>query len=66
VDSEEELNLLGRIERHLRRSGTPPTRFGRDALGDPRLVFDLRRGREPRPRVAARISAYLDEAEGAS
>lgn len=57
------MNLLGRIELYLRRSGTAPTRFGRDAARDPRFVFDLRRGREPRPRVAARISAFLDEAE---
>ena len=57
------MNLLRRIELHLRRSGTAPTRFGRDAMGDPRFVFDLRRGREPRPRVTARIGAYLDEAE---
>jgi hypothetical protein len=57
------LDLLGRIELYLRRSGTKPTRFGRDAVRDPRFVFDLRRGREPRPRVSARVSAFLDEAE---
>jgi hypothetical protein len=65
-DSEDEVNLLGRIEIYLRRSGTPPTRFGREAARDPRFVFDLRRGREPRPRLAARINAFLEEAEGRS
>jgi hypothetical protein len=37
-----------------------PTRFGRDAVHDPRLVFDLRRGRELRPQTAARVLAYVD------
>ena len=56
--------LLPRVERYLRRSGTPPTRFGREAVHDPRFVFDLRNGREPRPATAARVSAYLDLREG--
>lgn len=58
------MHLLTRIERHLRRSGTPPTRFGRDAARDPRLVFDLRNGREPRAALDARLRAYLDHQEG--
>ena len=56
--------LLPRVERYLRRSGAPPTRFGREAVHDPRFVFDLRNGREPRPATAARVSAYLDICEG--
>jgi hypothetical protein len=28
-------------------------------MGDPRFVFDLRNGRDPRPRTVARIRAYL-------
>jgi hypothetical protein len=57
------MNLLLRIERYMRRSGTPPTRLGRDAAGDPRLVGDLRNGRELRPETAARIAGWLDRAE---
>lgn len=53
--------LLRAIEQHLRRTGTPPTRFGRDALGDPRFVEDLRRGREPRAGTERRIRAYLEQ-----
>ncbi|GGE91664.1 MULTISPECIES: hypothetical protein [Sphingomonas] len=53
------MHLLSTIERHLRRTGLPPTRFGREAVGDPRFVTDLRRGREPRPRTIARVVAYL-------
>ena len=59
------MHLLGRVERYLRRSGTPPTRFGRDAVRDPRFVFDLRRGREPREPMLRRVSDFLDEREGA-
>ena len=55
------MSLLRKIELYLRTSGMAPTRFGRDVVGDPRLVFDLRRGREPGPRICARINAYLGE-----
>jgi hypothetical protein len=58
------VHLLLRIERHLRRSGTTPTRFGRDAVRDPRLVFDLRNGRAPGPELSLRLSTYLDHMEG--
>jgi hypothetical protein len=57
------MHLLRRIERHLRASGTAPTRFGREAVRDPRLAFDLRNGREMRAPMAARVSAYLDRHE---
>jgi hypothetical protein len=53
------MNLLTIVERHLRKNGTPPSRFGREAAGDPRLVFDLRRGREPRPATIARVRAFI-------
>ncbi len=56
------MHLLWEIEKLLRRSDVAPTRFGRDAVGDPRFVFDLRRGREPRDRTVERVRAYLEEA----
>jgi tRNA-dihydrouridine synthase len=52
--------LLPRIERHLRRTGVAASTFGRDSVGDPGLVADLRRGRYPRPSLARRIEAWLD------
>jgi 2,4-dienoyl-CoA reductase-like NADH-dependent reductase (Old Yellow Enzyme family) len=55
--------LLQRIERHLRRTRMPATRFGREAMGDPRFVSDLRRGREPSARTIARAIAWLDREE---
>ncbi len=53
------MTLLHDIEHYLRSSGTPPTRFGRDAVGDPQFVHDLRRGREPGARIADRVQRYL-------
>ena len=52
--------LLRDVEKFLRRSDVAPTRFGRDAMGDPRFVFDLRNGRDPRPRTVAKVRAYLE------
>ncbi|HEY0115645.1 MAG TPA: hypothetical protein VGB54_07975 [Allosphingosinicella sp.] len=54
------MNLLRRIERHLRATGTPAARFGRESLGDPRFVFDLRAGREPRPETERRVEAWIE------
>ncbi|PZN96114.1 MAG: hypothetical protein DCF31_04875 [Alphaproteobacteria bacterium] len=53
------MSLLATVERHLRRRAIPPSRFGRDVVGDPRFVFDLRRGREPRPAMADRVLAFI-------
>ena len=52
--------LLQRIEKYLKATRTPPTRFGRDVLGDSRFVFDLRQGREPRARTIARVISFLE------
>ena len=59
-DSEGDMDLRLRIETYLKRSGTPPTRFGREVLGDPGFVSDLRAGREPRPGTCRRIAEWLD------
>ncbi|WP_309603346.1 hypothetical protein [Sphingomonas sp.] len=56
------VHLLREIEVFLRSSGVPAARFGRDALNDPRFVFDLRRGREPRPQTIARVVGFLEDA----
>jgi len=55
--------LLRRVERHLRRFDVPPARFGNEAVHDPRFVFDLRNGREPRARTVARVEAYIRRIE---
>lgn len=51
--------LLTEIERCLRRRNISASRFGREAARDPRFVFDLRRGREPRPRTAERVLTFI-------
>jgi hypothetical protein len=56
------VHLLREVEKYLKISNVPAARFGRDAMGDPRFVFDLRKGREPRPRTVSRILAYLESA----
>ena len=57
------MHIRRRIERYLRRTRTAPTRFGRDAVGDPRFVLDLRNGREIREKTRIRVVAWLDARE---
>ncbi len=51
--------LLRQIEQFLARTKMPWTKFGRIVAHDPRLVADLRNGRQPRPELTARIHAYI-------
>ncbi len=53
------MTLLTSVERYLRTRNVPASRFGREAARDPRFVFDLRRGREPRPATRARVLAFI-------
>jgi hypothetical protein len=55
------MTLLHEIESYMRMKQVPPTRFGREAVNDPRLVFDLRRGREMGQRMRGRVEAYLSD-----
>ncbi len=55
--------LLLRIERYLRARKMAPTRFGRDAVGDPWLVPNMREGRILRPSTEARVIAHLEKVE---
>ncbi len=51
--------LLIEVERCLRKRNIAASRFGREVARDPRFVFDLRRGREPRARTTARVLAFI-------
>ena len=53
------MGLLEDVTEYLRRTGTPPTRFGRDAAGDPRLVGDLAKGRTVGDRLGAKVRAFI-------
>lgn len=53
-------NLIRAIESFLRRSGMAESRFGREAAGDPRLVFDMRKGRTLKPSTEAKVRAFIE------
>lgn len=47
--------LLRSVLLTLKRSGEPESNFGRRVAGDPRLVSDLRQGRQPRRELREKI-----------
>jgi hypothetical protein len=53
------MNVLARVQRYLKSTGLPPTLFGRLVVNDPRLVGDMRNGRELGKVIRARIEAYI-------
>lgn len=53
--------LIWHIEKYLRKTGMRASNFGREAAKDPRLVFDLRRGREPGRRIVRKVQDYMEE-----
>lgn len=57
--------FLDAIENHLRTTGTTATAFGKEAMGDPNFVFDLRGGRVPNIDVVERVMAFMDKAKAA-
>ncbi|MCL6697240.1 hypothetical protein LZ496_00340 [Sphingomonas sp. NSE70-1] len=54
------VHILRDVEKFLKNSSMPAAKFGREAVKDPRFVFDLRKGREPRARTVERIRAFLE------
>ena len=55
------MDVRQRIDRYLKATAMPPTRFGRLAVNDPRLVGDMKNGRQLGPAIVRRIDAFLDE-----
>jgi len=53
--------LLVKIRRFCDRTRMRPTTFGRLAARDPRLVADLRRGREIGPAMVNRLERFMTE-----
>jgi len=51
--------ILVLVESFLRQTKMPPSRFGREAARDPRIVFDLRAGRTPSDRVRRRLAHFM-------
>lgn len=58
------MSTLRSIEIFLRRTGMAATRFGREAVRDPRFVHDLRKGRELGERMKRRIEHFMNKYEG--
>lgn len=52
------------IEHFLRKHDMPPTLFGRLAARDPRLVFDIRKGRETGANLQNRLRHFMAEFGG--
>jgi hypothetical protein len=52
------------IERFLRRTQLPPTKFGRLVAKDPRLVLDMRNGREVGTRMRCKIEFFINSYDG--
>lgn len=59
MPSPSQSQLLFAVEHFLRTKAIAPTRLGRDAVSDPRFVFDLRNGRSPRQATSARVLAHM-------
>ena len=58
-------NLRIAIGAALEVYGISETRFGRNAVGDPRFVLDIfRHNREARPATAAKVRAYISSLGG--
>ena len=51
--------FLAEIERHLASKDIEASAFGKQALGDPNFVFDLRKGRSPSTRTMDKVRAYI-------
>ena len=51
--------ILPAVEAFLAREGISPTSFGKNAVNDPALVPDLRKGRELRKKTREKIFAFL-------
>jgi hypothetical protein len=54
---------LGMVEAFLRRTGLSASTFGRQALRDSRIVFDMRRGRAISDRVQRRLKHFMAAVE---
>ncbi len=57
------MRLMRRIQHFLEQAEMTPTRFGREAVGDPRLISDMKNGRQLRDSTIARIQTWLDSQE---
>jgi len=57
--------LCRHVERFLKRTGCAPTTLGRQALGDPSFVAELRSGRRVWPPTERKVRDWIREYEHA-
>lgn len=58
------VSLLTEVDAFLRRTQMPQSTFGRKAIGDPRLLNDMRNGRELRTKTQQRIRDFMEAHNG--
>lgn len=51
--------FVARVEVFLESTGFKSSEFGRQAIGDPNFVLNLRRGRSPTLATADRVLAFI-------
>ena len=55
-------DILSRIEQFCEKHSIPPSRFGRDAIGDGSLIKDWKEGRRsPTLKTVARVENFMAE-----
>ena len=54
-------DITAEVERFIARTKMPVTKFGRQAVGDPNLVSNLREGRELRRVTAGKVRTFMAE-----
>lgn len=59
-------NLLHDIAEVCKAEGWTHSRFGRNVMGDPAFVTDLRQGRNPTAKTLDRLYKWLDARSGAA
>lgn len=64
MDVPSQSQVIASIEAFLARHDMAPTRFGREATGEPQLLQSLREGRSPSLKVLASVSAYMRAKDG--
>lgn len=58
------MHIRREIELFLNRTDMAPTYFGRQVANDPRLVLDIRNGREVRSAMERKIRRFINGFDG--
>lgn len=54
-----DIELLASIDAFVARHGMAPTRFGREATGEPQLIDSIKGGRSPSLKVWRKIAEFM-------